>query len=710
MSNSTLVEKSPPGPHVSLPPHAVPGSPPANDHFTPNSILAEPRFGPICVDPAASLFRFCIPGDPGRTYELLLCAPGQDKSSAQAHLFTESVITPGMYGVIVPAREGDLYCIRVSDAATGKHIGTFPDPAAFTGEDGHRMDWALMKPLSWSVVNDPQAFSWPEAEFTFSPVRQQQMCVCEVDVGVATAEGTFAALTGRLDFLRSMGITTLLIMPIDESFGSQAEQFGMGYEPNIQGSVQGRLGGPAGWREFVAECHKRGMTVLRDLVFNHWSIEDNFVSALRSGLSCDEGSTPHWGWGPNLRDPLIVKFFADIASREVNENHVDGLRFDATHWLAHQIPLFRGDDPAQVNPDHPFVQLVAKITQAVRKEVILVAEHPGDFSVLVTPAERGGVGLSMVYNDAARHACLVAMTGERNGFYGEIFAEPPTAEIIAFGLKNGFCFGPGYPGALPIPPNPLDRIGSDGSGLAASVRLNWVNNHDWRGNARKYLKLGEIYGPDVARALTLYTVLRPGVPGVFLNDLMCEAGQQYGFTAFRDDPRKIADIEAGRRREQGTLLSGSDAEFWEPPSPCARATYEAMKLKWDRDLSPAEQAELVFTRMALHLRQQYPALIADDPNALEVAHYDDNIVVFRRDDPDGRSPSILTVMNLRGDARFAFSAADAGPWSGRHWEPLLDSAYLGEEQGVAPIAVLPNSAGGFDLRFQNSGVICFKSG
>lgn len=119
------------------------------------------------------------------------------------------------------------------------------------------------------VVNDE--FDWQNDQFTPPPPNQQ--IIYELHVGTfnrpdPATTGTFETAIEKLDYLRDLGVNMIELMPIT----SMAFSNGWGYAPNYLYSVESMLGGRYGLMLFVRECHKRGIGVILDVVYNHFTV------------------------------------------------------------------------------------------------------------------------------------------------------------------------------------------------------------------------------------------------------------------------------------------------------------------------------------------------------------------------------------------------------------------------------------------------------
>ena len=102
-------------------------------------------------------------------------------------------------------------------------------------------------------------------------------------------------------------------------------------------------GGPDGFKAFVDACHRRGLGVLLDVVYNHLGPSGAYLP--RFGPFLKPGRST-WGELVNLDGPgsgPVRRYILDNALMWLHEYHVDGLRLDAVHALVDA----RRDAPAR---------------------------------------------------------------------------------------------------------------------------------------------------------------------------------------------------------------------------------------------------------------------------------------------------------------------------------------------------------------------------
>lgn len=153
-------------------------------------------------------------------------------------------------------------------------------------------------------------------------------------------------LFGWISHIKEIGCNAVYIGPLFESVGH-------GYETTDYKRLDSRLGTNEDLKQFVSECHKAGIRVILDGVFNHTG-RDFF--AFRDILQNRENSqykdwycnVNFWGnnsyndgfsyenWGGydllvklNQRNPAVRDYICDVIRFWVKEFDIDGLRLDA---------------------------------------------------------------------------------------------------------------------------------------------------------------------------------------------------------------------------------------------------------------------------------------------------------------------------------------------------------------------------------------------
>jgi 1,4-alpha-glucan branching enzyme len=191
-----------------------------------------------------------------------------------------------------------------------------------------------------SIVYDPTAFNW--AGDSLTPPALNDLFVYELHVGTfpaSSAPSKFVAATNQLDYLKSLGVNAVELMPIAEFPGDNS----WGYNPAQPFAVENiGYGGPDGLKTFVQACHARSLAVLLDVVHNHYGPSDldmwNFDGysgggPIGGGIYFYQSNTnleitPYGDTRPNFSSQQVRNFIQDNFSMWLGECHVDGFRWD----------------------------------------------------------------------------------------------------------------------------------------------------------------------------------------------------------------------------------------------------------------------------------------------------------------------------------------------------------------------------------------------
>ena len=260
-----------------------------------------------------------------------------------------------------------------------------------------------------SVIIDPD-FDWQGDAFT--PILPQQQVMYELHVGTfnrpdAATIGTFSDTLEKLDYLRALGVNVIELMPVT----SMAHSYGWGYAPNHIYSVENAYGGRHGLLTFVRECHKQGIAVIIDMVYNHFSTVtdlwqfDGWSENGRGGIyfyNDTRGDTP-WGGRPDYGRPEVRQFILDNVTMWLEEYHLDGLRVDSTIYMRNTEG--HDNDPAHdISHAWYLLQDIAELAHKLNPNAIVVAEDCANSAYLTKPRSENGCAFDAQWELGFPHA------------------------------------------------------------------------------------------------------------------------------------------------------------------------------------------------------------------------------------------------------------------------------------------------------------------
>ncbi|MEW6488978.1 MAG: malto-oligosyltrehalose trehalohydrolase [Thermodesulfobacteriota bacterium] len=481
----------------------------------------------------------------------------------------------------------------------------------------------------------------------------------ELHVGTFTPEGTFEAVIPRLPELRDLGVTTLELMPVAAFPGAR----NWGYDGVHPFAVQASYGGPEGFKRLVDACHRQGLAVFLDVVYNHLGPEGNYLADFGPYFT-DRYRTP-WGRALNFDGPdsdPVRAYFVQNALQWLEEYRCDGLRLDAIHAIV--------DTSAR-----PFLQELAEEVEALEarlgRRLHLVAESDRNDPRFVRPRDQGGAGLGAEWCDDFHHALHALLTGERRGYYAD-FGE---AEHLARAYGAGFVYSGQYSRYR------RRRHGASSADLPGERFVAFAQNHDQVGNRMHGERLAALVPFESLKVAAAAVLLSPYLPLLFMGE---EYGEDAPFLYFvsHGDPELVRAVRGGRKAEFAAFGWAQ-----EPPDPQAEETFARSRLRWELGLEGRGLALREFHRECLRLRRELPALRGLDKAGLEAAVLEGRSALWVR---RGRGEEAV-LLGLNFETAPVTLTAPGGPW-----QLLLDSA--ARRWGGPGAAAPAQPPGGLTLR------------
>ncbi|MBC7564622.1 alpha amylase C-terminal domain-containing protein [Candidatus Saccharibacteria bacterium] len=248
-----------------------------------------------------------------------------------------------------------------------------------------------------SVVIDPD-YDWEGAS---SPtIAKEKQIMYELHIGTfnrpdAATPGTFYTAIEKLEYLQSLGVNTIELMPVT----SMATSNGWGYAPNHIFSVENSYGGRRGLLDFIKACHKKSIAVVLDVVYNHFSNQtelwqfDGWSENNNGGIyfyNDERGATP-WGGRPDYGRPEVRQFILDNVTMWLTEYHIDGLRIDSTIFMRNSKGSDGGKD-TEIGDAWSLLQDMAKLAHKIDPKIMMIAEDNAGNDYITKPISEGGAG------------------------------------------------------------------------------------------------------------------------------------------------------------------------------------------------------------------------------------------------------------------------------------------------------------------------------
>jgi maltooligosyltrehalose trehalohydrolase len=466
-----------------------------------------------------------------------------------------------------------------------------------------------------SQVVDRDAFAWTDRDWT--GIALEDLIIYELHTGTFTSEGTFDGAIGKLPYLRELGITALELMPVAAFSGSH----NWGYDGVYLYAPHAAYGGPTELKRLIDACHREGMAVVLDVVYNHLGPEGNYLGEY-SPCFTDLYRTP-WGAAINFDGPQsdgVRRFFIDNALYWLTEYHIDALRLDAIHRIydfgAHHML-------------REMAEAFRRQARALGRKAWLIAESDLNDPRVINPAAIGGHGIDAQWNDDFHHSSHSVLTSARHGY----FADFGRLEDLRKAIVEGFVYD-GRRSAY--------RQRRHGASSAENPGRQFVvfnQNHDQIANADAGTRLSGMLAPKQQKLAAAILLCAPNLPMLFMGEEFGASSPFDYFTSFAD-PALARAVSEGRRREYEAFFKNRTF-----PDPQAPETFVRSRIDWEESTSSPHRELLAFNSALIALRKTNRCLSNCRKDLTKVDFSEaKRWMVIRRGDPSGEV--VLALCNL----------------------------------------------------------------
>lgn len=442
---------------------------------------------------------------------------------------------------------------------SGKQV---PDPASRFQPDGARHG---------SQVIDPSHFQW--SDDAWRGHAWEMSVLYELHVGTFTSDGTFRAAIDKLEHLHELGINTVEIMCVAEFAG----RWSWGYDPLLLFAPSSNYGTPDDMRAFVDAAHRIGISVMLDVVYNHFGAEGNFLPLYFPDIYSSRYETP-WGKSLNFDGPdskVVREFIIGNAFYWIHEFHIDGLRLDASHTMVDESPMPILDELAQ------------RIHHLeLSRPIHLVLEHE------IPIPDRVGRNLS-----GAIHSYTAQWNYDFQNILTAVYGDFCKPEFADKTRTTALAVGEGYT-------VPLRNSGSLPVYLAPPTSsVCFIQTHDLVGNRIQGERMIMRGGPDqMLRALASIYLLCPQIPMIFMGE---EWGASTPFPYFADQSDEIVQQLVKHRQHQFAEMRPEPdrRQVASAPGVADESTFVSAHLDWNELALPKNSGWVSFYKELIALRK-----------------------------------------------------------------------------------------------------------
>lgn len=200
-----------------------------------------------------------------------------------------------------------------------------PFPTEFTGTD----------PVS-VLQTAQEPFEWTDQDYEKPP--KERLVIYELLIRDFLESRSIGDLKDTLDYIERLGINAIELMPFNEFEGNDS----WGYNPSFFFAPDKYYGTKDMYKEFINECHNRGIAVIMDMALNH-SFGQNPQVRMWFDASAGEWGQPspdnpyfnevpthdfNVGYDYNHESQVTKVFSRRVLQYWVDEYHIDGYRMD----------------------------------------------------------------------------------------------------------------------------------------------------------------------------------------------------------------------------------------------------------------------------------------------------------------------------------------------------------------------------------------------
>ncbi len=281
----------------------------------------------------------------------------------------------------------DPYAHLVLDPWNDKYIpeSVFPDLKPYPGQASGI--------VSVMQLNEPQ-FDWTDTAFT--PPSSDDLVIYELWINDFVESHSIEEVKQKLDYLQDLGVNAIELMPFNEFEGN----ISWGYNPDFYFATDKYYGTPSAFKDFINECHNRGIAVIMDIVLNHSYGQSPLVRMYWDALNNRPSADNPWynptarhpfsvGYDFNHESPATKEFVKEVLNYWLTEYHIDGFRFDLSKGFTQNyttdVGAWSAYDQSRIN----ILTDYANYIKQVKPDAYVILEHFADDSEEKVLAENG---------------------------------------------------------------------------------------------------------------------------------------------------------------------------------------------------------------------------------------------------------------------------------------------------------------------------------
>ncbi len=499
-------------------------------------------------------------------------------------------------------------------------------------------------------------FPWQDNDW--QGVAKSDLIIYELHVGTFTHQGTFLAAIDRIPELVELGVTAVELMPVAQSPG----KWNWGYDGVNLFAVRNTYGTPDELRSLVDACHKAGLAVILDVVYNHLGPEGNYLADFAPYFS----SKHHTPWGEAFdfdgqNSKHVRRFIVENAIHWIEDFHLDGLRLDAVHFMCDDGPHTILDE---------LRERVDDLACRLDRRLHLIAEA-NVYDHRLVKGSTSSPPYDAIWCDDIMHSIYSHGVSEIALTHREYRGGADLQES----LSHGFIYTGPQISRITSPQR--DELHPTDDRTYLESLIVGVQTHDSVGNHPLGKRIHQITSPEFQKAAAALVLLYPAIPLIFMGEEFASSSLFPFFVDF-EDRRLRRSIDRGRAREYpkhewSGALSPSDPQAFHQAKCDDPVLRNSAVADWYRSL------------IAFRRRLKKEGVL--DPNHLQ-ASYDQPTSRFTLRYQPKRAPQVSVIVRLQSASVDSDSVVEI-PETG---EVVLNSKGQNGSSAKPFLALEPNHA------------------
>lgn len=323
--------------------------------------------------------------------------------------------------------------IKVSDPCAKLVLDCYSDkwmPSGIWAEEMPQYPYEKLDNVMLAVYRgDIDDYDWDSATLKFKTPDTRSMTVYEILLRDFTGDGsdqngktygTFRTALPKISYLKELGVNAVEILPVMEFNGNSS----WGYNTNNYMALDKVYGSPRDMRDFVAECHRQGIAVILDIVFNQSDGLMPWYQMYSVGSNPFFNQTAPHAYSVlndfNQGNPVLQDYWHQVLRYWMEAYKVDGFRFDLVKGLGDNNSYSSASDAATnaYNANRvATMKVLHDVITSVKADGIHINELLGTTQEENANFANGEIGWNNVNGASVNYAIGNINNGGTKGFY-----------------------------------------------------------------------------------------------------------------------------------------------------------------------------------------------------------------------------------------------------------------------------------------------------